>query len=97
MCGEWQSTHNLGYAFASYHRLFRTCKMIGKLEIITGAAALIAEYNCVENVSHVRNKLAWMPRPRSPRTAIGAIRRSGLKSKNTRAPKTAFPRRTGCA
>jgi 4-hydroxybutyryl-CoA dehydratase/vinylacetyl-CoA-Delta-isomerase len=34
--------------------------MIGKLEIITGAAALLAEYNGVENVGHVRKKLAWM-------------------------------------
>jgi len=60
MCGEWQFTRNLAYAFASYHRLFGTCKMIGKLEIITGTAALLAEYNGVETVSHVRKKLAWM-------------------------------------
>jgi 4-hydroxybutyryl-CoA dehydratase/vinylacetyl-CoA-Delta-isomerase len=60
MCGEWQFTRNLAYAFASYHRLYGTCKMIGKLEIITGAAALIAEYNGLENVSHIRKKLAWM-------------------------------------
>ena len=60
MCGEWQFSRHLAYAFASYHRLFGTCKMIGKLEIITGAAALVAEYNGVENVPHVRKKLAWM-------------------------------------
>ncbi|MBW2090794.1 MAG: hypothetical protein JRI34_01550 [Deltaproteobacteria bacterium] len=60
MCGEWQFSRSLAYAFASYHRLFGTCKMIGKLELMTGAAALIAEYNGVEHVSHVRKKLAWM-------------------------------------
>jgi 4-hydroxybutyryl-CoA dehydratase/vinylacetyl-CoA-Delta-isomerase len=60
MCGEWQFSRILAYAFASFHRLFGTCKMIGKLEIITGAAALVAEYNGVEDVSHVRKKLAWM-------------------------------------
>jgi len=60
MCGEWQFTRNLAHAFASYHRLFGTCKMIGKLEIITGAAGLLAEYNGVEQVGHVRKKLAWM-------------------------------------
>ena len=60
MCGEWQFSRHLAYAFASYHRLFGTCKMIGKYEIITGAAALAAEYNGVENVPHVRKKLAWM-------------------------------------
>lgn len=27
MCGEWQHSQSLVYAFASYHRLFGTCKM----------------------------------------------------------------------
>jgi 4-hydroxybutyryl-CoA dehydratase/vinylacetyl-CoA-Delta-isomerase len=60
MCGEWKFSRILTYAFASYHRLFGTCKMIAKLEALTGAAALVAEYNGVEHVSHVRKKLAWM-------------------------------------
>ena len=60
MCGEWQFSQILAYAFASYHRLFGTCKMTGTLEIMTGAASLIAEYNGVQNVPHVRKKLAWM-------------------------------------
>lgn len=60
MCGEWQFSRTLAYAFASYHRLFGTCKMIGKLETMTGAAALAAEYNGVEHISHIRKKLAWM-------------------------------------
>ncbi len=50
----------LAYAFASYHRLFGTCKMTGTLEMMTGAASLIAEYNGVQNVPHVRKKPAWM-------------------------------------
>jgi 4-hydroxybutyryl-CoA dehydratase/vinylacetyl-CoA-Delta-isomerase len=60
MCGEWKFSRTLAYAFAGYHRLFGTCKMLGKLEAMTGAAALIAEYNGIENISHVRKKLAWM-------------------------------------
>ena len=60
MCGEWQFSRNLAYAFASYHRLFGSCKMIGKLEILTGAAALMAEYNGVDKEDHIRKKLAWM-------------------------------------
>jgi 4-hydroxybutyryl-CoA dehydratase/vinylacetyl-CoA-Delta-isomerase len=60
MCGEWQFSRTLAYAFASYHRLFGTCKMVGKLEAMTGAAALIAEYNGIEQHGHIRNKLAWM-------------------------------------
>ena len=60
MCGEWQYSQALAYAFASYHRLFGTCKMTGTLELMTGAASLIAEYNGVDKVPHVRKKLAWM-------------------------------------
>ncbi|MCF8111500.1 MAG: hypothetical protein K9J85_08425 [Desulfobacteraceae bacterium] len=60
MCGEWQFSRTLAYAFASYHRLFGTCKMVGKLEAITGAAALVADYNGVDKADHVRKKLAWM-------------------------------------
>jgi len=60
MCGEWQYSQILAYAFASYHRLFGTCKMTGTLELMTGAASLIAEYNGVQNVPHVRKKLSWM-------------------------------------
>ena len=60
MCGEWQFSQILAYAFASYHRLFGTCKMTETLEAMTGAASLIAEYNGVQNVPHVRKKLAWM-------------------------------------
>ena len=60
MCGEWQYSQALTYAFASFHRLFGTCKMIGKLEVMTGAAALIAEYNGLEKNVVIRNKLAWM-------------------------------------
>lgn len=60
MCGEWQYSRMLAYAFGSYHRLFGTCKMIGKLEAITGAAALVAEYNGVAHADHIRKKLAWM-------------------------------------
>ena len=60
MCGEWQYSQVLAYAFASYHRLFGTCKMTGTLELMTGAASLIAEYNGVQNVPHVRKKLSWM-------------------------------------
>ena len=60
MCGEWEYSQTLVYAFASYHRLFGTCKMTGTLELMTGAASLIAEYNGVQKAPHVRKKLAWM-------------------------------------
>lgn len=60
MCGEWQFSRDLTYGFASFHRLFGTCKMVGELERLTGAVRLIAEYNGLEKYEHIRNKLAWM-------------------------------------
>jgi 4-hydroxybutyryl-CoA dehydratase/vinylacetyl-CoA-Delta-isomerase len=60
MCQEWQFSRDITYGFASYHRLFGTCKMVGELETLTGAVRLIAEYNGLEKYEHIRNKLAWM-------------------------------------
>ena len=60
MCGEWQFSRDITYAFASFHRLFGTCKMVGELEKLTGAVKLISEYNGLEKYEHIRNKLAWM-------------------------------------
>jgi 4-hydroxybutyryl-CoA dehydratase / vinylacetyl-CoA-Delta-isomerase len=60
MCQEWQYSRDITYGFASFHRLFGTCKMVGILERLTGAVRLIAEYNGLEKYEHVRNKLAWM-------------------------------------
>jgi len=60
MCGEWEYSQTLVYAFAGYHRLFGSCKMTGTLELMTGAASLLAEYNGIQRADHIRKKLAWM-------------------------------------
>jgi 4-hydroxybutyryl-CoA dehydratase/vinylacetyl-CoA-Delta-isomerase len=60
LCGEWQFSRDIAYLFATYHRLFACCRMVGSLETLTGTAALMAEYNGLEKYSHIRNKLAWM-------------------------------------
>jgi 4-hydroxybutyryl-CoA dehydratase/vinylacetyl-CoA-Delta-isomerase len=60
MCGEWQFSRDITYGFASFHRLFGTCKMVGELEKLSGAVKLIAEYNGLEKYEHIKNKLAWM-------------------------------------
>jgi 4-hydroxybutyryl-CoA dehydratase/vinylacetyl-CoA-Delta-isomerase len=60
MCGEWQFSRDLAYAFASYHRLFGASKMVGELETLAGVAALMVEYNGLERYEHIRNKLAWL-------------------------------------
>ncbi len=60
MCGEWQFSQDIAYGFASFHRLFGSCKMVGELERLTGVAKLVSEYNGLEKYSHIQNKLAWM-------------------------------------
>lgn len=60
MCGEWQFSRDITYAFALFHRLFGSSRMAAELEILVGAAALMAEYNGIEKYEHVRNKLAWL-------------------------------------
>ena len=60
MCGEWQFSRDITYAFALFHRLFGSSRMSAELEILVGAAALMAEYNGIEKYEHVRNKLAWL-------------------------------------
>ena len=60
MCGEWQFSRDIVYAFATFHRLFGASKMVPELERLTGLVALIAEYNGVEKVGHIREKLARM-------------------------------------
>jgi 4-hydroxybutyryl-CoA dehydratase/vinylacetyl-CoA-Delta-isomerase len=60
MCGEWQFSRDIAYAFATFHRLFGSSRMSAELETLTGSAALMAEYNGIEKYEHVRNKLAWL-------------------------------------
>ena len=60
MCGEWQFSRDIAHTFATFHRLFGTSRMTAEFELLTGAAALAAEYNGLEKVSHIRDKLAWL-------------------------------------
>jgi len=60
LCGEWEFSRDITYAFATFHRLFGVCRMTTELEMLAGVAALVAEYNGVETYSHIRDKLAWL-------------------------------------
>lgn len=58
MCGETRFAGQLASLFATYHRhSYAGCKP-AVTDIIMGAAALVAEYNGIERVPHVRDKLA---------------------------------------
>lgn len=59
MDGEYEFAADLVERFTSYHRRSYVCKT-GLGDVITGAAATIADYNGVPKVSHIRDKLVEM-------------------------------------
>ena len=58
--GEWEFAGQVAYMFANFHRLSAETYKAMELELFTGAAALMAEYNGVEKKAHVREKLTWL-------------------------------------
>jgi len=58
--GEWDFAGQVAYMFANFHRLSAETYKAMELELFTGAAALMAEYNGVEKAPHVREKLTWL-------------------------------------
>jgi 4-hydroxybutyryl-CoA dehydratase / vinylacetyl-CoA-Delta-isomerase len=58
--GEWDFAGQVAYMFANFHRLSAETYKAMELELFTGAAALMAEYNGVEKVPHIREKLTWL-------------------------------------
>jgi len=60
MDGEWRYSGDMAYAFGNSHRLFADSYKYVELEILAGAAALIAEYNGLEKIPHIQDKLSWM-------------------------------------
>ena len=60
MDGEWKFSGDMAYAFGNSHRLFADSYKYVELQILVGAAALIAEYNGLETVPHVQEKLSWL-------------------------------------
>ena len=58
--GEWDFAGQVAYMFANFHRLSAETYKAMELELFTGAASLMAEYNGVERAPHVREKLTWL-------------------------------------
>ena len=63
LCGEWQYAGALANTFVEFHRFTAAAYKLPMCELFIGVAALIAEYNGIPKVTHVRNKLmeliAW--------------------------------------
>ena len=91
MCKEVEYTQKFITRFAKTHRMNygRACK-VGFMDLIIGAAKLMAEYNGLPNTSHIAQKITRMlqlndtslpvrrPRPtsarRNPRAAVSLCR-----------------------
>ena len=58
--GEWEFAGQVAYMFANFHRLSAETYKAMELELFTGAASLIADYNGIEKAPHVRGKLTWL-------------------------------------
>lgn len=60
MKGEWQFAGPFAYMFANFHRLSSDSYKAAELEILVGAAVLIAEYNGLEKSPLIQDKLSWL-------------------------------------
>jgi len=60
MNGEWQFSGDMVYTFADFHRVSADAYKVAELEILVGAALLMAEYNGLERVPHIQDKLSWL-------------------------------------
>jgi len=58
--GEWEFAGPVAYMFANFHRLSAETYKAMELELFTGAAALMADYNGIDKAAHVREKLTWL-------------------------------------
>ncbi|MDH7480306.1 MAG: 4-hydroxyphenylacetate 3-hydroxylase N-terminal domain-containing protein, partial [Syntrophomonadaceae bacterium] len=57
MCGEYEFTGPLVQRFATFQRLSTASCKSGHCDLVCGAAAVAAEYNGCEKMSHIREKL----------------------------------------
>ena len=58
--GEHEFAAETAYMFANFHRLSAETYKAMELELFTGAAYLMADYNGIKKASHVRDKLTWL-------------------------------------
>jgi 4-hydroxybutyryl-CoA dehydratase / vinylacetyl-CoA-Delta-isomerase len=58
LCGEWRAAGPLARTFVEFHRFTAVSYKAPLLELLLGAAALIADYHGLLGAAHVREKLA---------------------------------------
>ncbi len=58
--GEWEYAGHIAHMFGNFHRLSAETYKAAELEMVVGAAALMAEYNGVAGAGHIKDKLVWL-------------------------------------
>jgi len=81
MNGEYKFASKLVERFTTYHRRSYVCKS-GVGDVLIGAAATIAEYNGVEEASHIKDKLVEMNKLNETIYATGIA--SSLQGRKTK-------------
>ena len=73
MKGEWQFSGDLAYMFANFHRVSGDAYKYAELEVLVGAAALMADYNGIDKAPHVQDKLSWLAMYAEGTEALGKM------------------------
>lgn len=60
MDGEIEFSGDMAYMFSNFHRVSADAYKYPDLEILLGAAMLIAEYNGLEKAPHIQDKISWL-------------------------------------
>jgi 4-hydroxybutyryl-CoA dehydratase/vinylacetyl-CoA-Delta-isomerase len=60
LCGEYEFAGSIARHFGNFHRHSHGGCKCGVGDILIGAAALVADYNGLSNISHINNKLSEM-------------------------------------
>lgn len=60
LCGEWEYARRVAFLISLFHRASYTGCKPAIADLLMGAVAMVAEYNNLEKVPHIREKLAHM-------------------------------------
>jgi len=58
--GEWEHAGPLARTFVEFHRFTAVSYKLPLVDLLVGAAQLIAQYNGIERAGHVRDKITWL-------------------------------------
>ncbi len=90
MDGEWQYSGALALGFVDFHRFTAVSYKQPLLDLLVGSALLMADYNGIGRVGHVRDKITWMGA--YAETVKGLLRAAALHCR-TEPPGLAVPHR----